>query len=143
MKRVRRGIALTEDTEGARRRAWALLGRAAALAALLVLVGCGAAENTSVIPGANPERGRRLIAHYGCGACHVIPGVTQANGLLGPPLTSWGRRGFIAGVLPNSPTYLVRWIMTPQAVVPGNAMPDMGVTQRDAEDIAAYLYTIR
>ncbi len=134
----------TEDTEGARVGARALLGRAAALAGLLALVGCGAAENTStVIQGANPDRGRRLIAHYGCGACHVIPGVTQANALLGPPLTSWSRRGFIAGVLPNSPTYLVRWIMTPQAVVPGNAMPDMGVTQRDAQDIAAYLYTIR
>jgi cytochrome c len=95
------------------------------------------------VPGANPERGRRLVAVYGCGACHVIPGVHDAQGMLGPPLTSWSRRAFIAGVLPNSPTYLMRWVMTPQAVVPGNAMPNMGVTTRDAADITAYLFTIR
>ncbi len=111
---------------------------------MCALAGCGAGENSaSAIPGANPDRGRRLVGSYGCGACHLVPGVRQAEGMVGPPLTSWSRRDFVAGVLPNSPAYLERWIMTPQAVVPGNAMPDMGVSARDAADIAAYLYTIR
>ena len=46
-------------------------------------------------------------------------------------------------MLRNTPANLVRWIREPQAVVPGNAMPDMGVSEADARDIAAYLYTLR
>ncbi len=121
------------------------LAAAAALALLPVLAGCrGPTEHTaSQMPGADPGRGRQLIGVYACGACHIIPGAPRADGVLGPPLTLWSRRAVVAGVLPNSPAYLVRWIMTPQAVVPGNAMPDMGINHRDAADIAAYLYTIR
>jgi cytochrome c2 len=40
------------------------------------------------------------------------------------------------------PDNLVKWLRQPQNVVPGNAMPDMGVTPQDARDIAAYLYTL-
>ncbi len=121
------------------------LATAALLALVPALGACGSADAGSGphIPGADPDRGRQLISAYGCGACHVIPHVSGARGQLGPPLTQWRQRAFVAGVLPNAPAYLERWIMTPQAVVPGNAMPDMGVTQRDAADIAAYLYTIR
>ncbi len=129
---------------GARHGGLAPVAGAAALAILLALGACGAGENTStVVHGASPARGRELVARYGCGACHVVPGVRGAEGMLGPPLTAWSRRDIVAGVLPNAPPDLVRWIMTPQAIVPGNAMPDMGVTAQDAEDIAAYLYTIR
>ena len=38
---------------------------------------------------------------------------------------------------------MIRWIQTPQEVDPKNAMPNMGVTDQDAKDIAAYLYTLR
>jgi cytochrome c2 len=31
----------------------------------------------------------------------------------------------------------------PQRIVPGNAMPDMGLNERQARDIAAYLYTLQ
>lgn len=119
--------------------------RALPLALLLALGGCGASDQHEApeVPGANAARGRVLANEYGCGACHVIPGVQNARGMVGPPLTSWRQRGFIAGVLPNRPDLLVRWIMTPQAIVPGNAMPDLGVSQRDAGDIAEYLYTIQ
>ena len=46
-------------------------------------------------------------------------------------------------MLRNSPANLVRWIRDPQGVVPGNAMPNMGVSDAEARDIAAYLYTLR
>ena len=46
-------------------------------------------------------------------------------------------------MLRNTPDNLVRWMRNPQSVVPGNAMPDMGVTEAQARDIAAYLYTLR
>jgi cytochrome c1 len=51
-------------------------------------------------------------------------------------------RTYIAGVLRNSPENMIRWIQNPQAVVPGNAMPDMGLTESQAADITAYLATL-
>jgi cytochrome c len=116
------------------------------LAAALVVAACSAPGGSS--PGAattlgNPDRGARLISDYGCGSCHVVPGVSGARGLVGPPLTDFGRRSYIAGVLPNNADNLQHWIRDPQGVVPGNAMPDLGVSAVDARDIAAYLLTLR
>jgi cytochrome c2 len=69
--------------------------------------------------------------------------VQDARGLVGPPLYHFDKRTYIAGVLPNDLESLMTWIMAPQRVIPGNAMPDMRVSPRDARDIAAYLYTLR
>jgi cytochrome c len=38
---------------------------------------------------------------------------------------------------------MIRWLENPPAVDSKTAMPNMGVTGRDARDIAAYLYTLR
>jgi cytochrome c2 len=103
----------------------------------------GAAEPAWAVPGGNAQRGTQRIAQYGCPACHTIPGVKNAKGNVGPPLTRIGERTYIAGMLRNTPANLVRWIREPQAVIPGNAMPNMGVSEADARDIAAYLYTLR
>jgi cytochrome c1 len=67
----------------------------------------------------------------------------HANGLVGPPLQHFAGRTIIAGLLPNTPANLVKWIRFPQEVVPGNAMPDGGLDDLQARDIAAYLYTLR
>lgn len=90
----------------------------------------------------DPERGAVLIADYGCGSCHTIPGIGGADALVGPPLDHFSRRGYIAGQLRNSPDNLTRWIRDPQEVEPGTAMPDLGITTAEARDIAAYLYTL-
>lgn len=90
----------------------------------------------------NPAEGKKLIVSYGCGACHVIPGIYTARGLVGPPLNFWGRRVLIAGELPNTTDNLVRWLMNPPAIEPRTAMPDLALTKQQATDIAAYLYTI-
>lgn len=91
---------------------------------------------------ADPVRGAQLIQIYGCGSCHTIDGVSRAVGNAGPPLGSVGRRLYIAGMLRNTPDNLVRWLRDPQAVVPGNAMPNMDVTPQDARDLAAFLYSL-
>jgi cytochrome c len=57
-----------------------------------------------------------------------------------PPLHRFYQRSFIAGRLPNTEDNLIRWIQDPQQVEPGTAMPDLGVTEDEARDIAAYLY---
>jgi cytochrome c len=88
----------------------------------------------------NVTRGEAAIARYGCAACHVIPGIADAQGQVGPDLSKISQRAAIAGKLGNDPETMVRWLMHPQALVPGTGMPEQGVTQRDARDIAAYLY---
>ena len=95
------------------------------------------------VTAGNPANGRRLLYSYACGSCHAIPGVGEADGTIGPPLRGVGSRFYIAGVLQNTPENLFRWIAQPQEVQPGNAMPDLGVTQEQARDMAAYLYTLR
>ena len=87
----------------------------------------------------SPAHGAELIAEKGCGACHMIPGITGANGLVGPPLTLMGRRIFVAGLLRNTPQNLAAWVLEPQRFVPGNAMPSTGLSESEALDVAAYL----
>jgi cytochrome c2 len=94
------------------------------------------------VPGGNVENGRELLSAWGCGACHRIPGVVGADALVGPPLDAWSERQFIAGTLENSPDNLIYWIMHPQEVEPGTAMPDTNVPESAARDMAAYLYTL-
>jgi cytochrome c len=95
------------------------------------------------VPGGNPARGSDLIQLFGCGACHVIPGVRDAVGTVGPPLVDWSERGFIAGQLPNNAQNLIRWIMDPPEVEPGTAMPNLHVSEDQARDIAAYLFALK
>lgn len=113
-----------------------------ALASLLIplLPGC---DDAGAIVAGNPERGRALIRSNGCSSCHIIPGVSGADGLVGPPLTHMGRRIYIAGVRRNTPANMEAWLENPQAIVPGNVMPNMGLTPADAQDITAYLYQLR
>ena len=116
----------------------------AGLAALALAAACSDArgEDTPRVAGANVERGRQLVSRYGCNSCHVVPGVKGVEAEVGPPLTAWSRRAYIGGEVPNTPEYLVRWIMDPQSIEPGVAMPNLGVREEDARDIAGYLYTI-
>lgn len=117
-----------------------------AAAALLATGSALAARDTPpvwTVEGGDAARGKSLVTAFGCAHCHTIPGVDDATGNVGPPLTRIGDRSFIAGMLRNEPGNLVRWLREPQSVVPGNAMPDTGLTEQQARDIAAFLYTIR
>jgi cytochrome c len=137
----------------ARRRRWTgprRTGLALALVAPLTVAlaaGCGllgadpTAPAIAVDRGGDATRGRALIAAYGCGACHRIPGITGADALVGPPLDGWPARSYIAGTLLNNEVNLVRWLTDPQDVRPGTAMPDLDLDEEDARDIAAYLLT--
>jgi hypothetical protein len=59
---------------------------------------------------------------------------------VGPSLAELARRTHIAGVLPNDPQNIVRWILNPPAMDPYTAMPALGVTEQDARDMAEYIY---
>jgi cytochrome c2 len=116
-----------------------------ALAVSLWPLSCstGRSNSPQVVTGADPSAGKVAITHYGCGSCHTIPGVKGAVALVGPPLIHWSRRSFVAGKLANTPDNLVSWLEDPQAVWPGNDMPDLGISPTDARNIAAYLDGIR
>jgi cytochrome c len=93
-----------------------------------MLVSCGLVGDGQVVSvrGGDPERGAELIASFGCGSCHIIPGIEAADGVVGPPLTDVGRRRFI----------------DPQAIEPGTAMPNLGLSEEQARHVAAYLFTL-
>jgi cytochrome c len=116
---------------------------ALALATLTACDGRAGAATAAGITGGDYHLGRQALREYGCGACHAIPGVTGARGLVGPPLGGIASRSYIAGVLSNSPENMIRWILDPPSVNPLTAMPNVGVSERRARDMAAYLYTLR
>lgn len=89
------------------------------------------------------ERGRQALRQFGCVGCHSIPGVVAAESFVGPPLARMGTRRFIAGRLPNTRENLIRWIRDPQSISPGSAMPDLGVSERAANDMAEYIEQLR
>ncbi|HYX66252.1 MAG TPA: c-type cytochrome [Burkholderiales bacterium] len=101
----------------------------------------GSAPQPAAEPATPPDarRGKRALEQYACATCHEIPGVTGATVPVGPSLRDLAKRTFVAGVLPNTGENLARWVRAPQAVKPGTAMPDLGVSERDARDIAAFL----
>ena len=116
------------------------------LAAAGAMCGCMGGQQVppyTVATGGHPARGEQVIARYECGKCHMIPGIDGANGVVGPPLNFMARRSTLAGNFPNDPHHLVEWVRTPQEMKPGTAMPDLGLSEQQARDVAAYLYTLQ
>jgi cytochrome c1 len=117
---------------------------AAASVSAAILWACGPSPVPPPgITEGSPLRGAETIESFGCGSCHVIPGIDDAGGHVGPPLTAFGDRRFIAGAVANNEENLVRWLLDPDSIEPGTAMPDVGLSEHQAHDVAAYLYSLR
>jgi cytochrome c1 len=116
----------------------------AALPCLVAGTFLGACDRTDrdgpIVSGGDAGRGRAALVAHECGACHRIPGIPGAHGTVGPPLGDFRKRVYIAGNHPNVPDRLVAWIVDAPSIDPGTAMPDLGVSETEARDIAAYLY---
>jgi cytochrome c2 len=100
------------------------------------------------------QQGVQVILQRGCGGCHTIPQIPGAAGTIGPNLgphdnvPPLSQRPMIAtypnGPVPNnSIDDLSKWIMNPQALKPGTAMPTLGLSQDEATAAASYLYAIK
>jgi cytochrome c1 len=94
------------------------------------------------------ERGRSLFMSSsitqpsGCGTCHTVRGVPGASGVVGPNLTNVSLRPTLAGdTIQNTPENMMRWIMDPPATKPGALMPKLNVTDAQARDLTAFLYS--
>ena len=97
-------------------------------------------QGFAMLKTGNPKTGRRLLQQYGCVTCHTIPNI--ATGHVGPPLTAFAERQYIAGSIVNLPSNTINWIMNPKKYKPKTAMPVLEVKPREAADMAAYLYTL-
>jgi cytochrome c2 len=112
----------------------------------LALVSCKPSSDTklwaSQATGGNPDEGPSGIRRYGCASCHMIDGISSKS-LVGPPLIHMAGRSYLAGNMENTAANMVQFIQHPRQVHNDTAMPEMGVTDQDARDIAAYLYTFQ
>ncbi len=86
--------------------------------------------------------GAAIYARSACVGCHAIRGVSA--GLIGPDLTHVGsRKSLAAGILPNTLENLTAWILDPAAIKPGVKMPALGLSEREARAVAAYLLRLK
>jgi cytochrome c2 len=113
----------------------------AVLGLVLLTAGCGAGAARIDVAGGDASRGAQLVDAYGCGACHTIAGIKGADATVAPSLEDFADHRYIAGRLPNNLPNLLRWLEKPQAVDPGTLMPNLGVAEPQARDLAAYLYS--
>ena len=95
-------------------------------------------------PGSPPARaGQQVFMSSQCASCHTIRG-TPALGTVGPDLTHLATRtDLAAGTIPNSHAWLERWLANPQAIKPGNVMPDLGLSRHQISDLVSYLEGLR
>lgn len=121
----------------------------AAKAVLLAMAGAlpAACADKSDLPrslaGADPEAGLEVMQRVGCASCHVVPGVRWPQGKAAAPLAGFGDSPMISGRLPNQPDVLVAFLRDAPSLDPQTAMPPMPMTEVEARDVAAYLYTLR
>ncbi len=95
------------------------------------------------LPTGLAAEGQRVFMQQTCPSCHAIAG-TSANGNAGPNLTHMASRATIgAGVLPNTPQNMERWLRNPQEVKPGNLMPNSKLTEDQVRALTAYMESLR
>lgn len=120
------------------------------LVLLLATAACNRDEQARKItpsapaPAGNADRGKALAAQYGCNVCHAIPGVEGPQGSLGPSLEGIASRPMISfNTVQNTPANLAKFIQDPASLNPQSSMPPIGLTDVDAQDITAYLLTLK
>ncbi len=86
--------------------------------------------------------GRHIFETEACMNCHTIEG-TAAEGTFGPDLTHLMSRATIAaGAAANTPENLRIWIQDPDTFKPGALMPAMQFSDRQIDEVVAYLTTL-
>lgn len=88
------------------------------------------------------RRGAQVFLQKGCPACHTIAGVSA--GVIGPNLSHVGSRSTIAaGILPNTPEGLSRWLADPPVAKPGSLMPKFPMTDQEIAALVAFLQSLQ
>lgn len=118
--------------------------RARALAyalSALVSASCGndLRARSERITGGDVARGKLAFRKLGCGACHDA---SPPGAIVGPSLRGLAQRSTLPGGHPHTPDVLRSWLRFPGQLLPGTAMPELGLTEGQARDLSAYLYTL-
>lgn len=101
-----------------------------------------------VVPGAAPAgelaaAGKDLFLTATCVDCHTVRG-TPAKATIGPDLTHVATRTKLgSGVLDNSPENLRSWLKNPQAHKPGCKMPNFNLTDKQVDQLATWLESLK
>jgi cytochrome c oxidase subunit 2 len=83
--------------------------------------------------------GLQAFVGTGCSGCHEISGA-PAKSRFGPDLSHFGsRRTIAAATLTNTPEHLAAWLRNPQAIKPGNKMPDLGLPEPEIQILVRFL----
>lgn len=113
-----------------------------------------AKELTTAVPGIKDPaeraiaRGKSLMLEKGCLGCHTY---RNRGGKLGPEITYVGdktKHDFDFTHLDDASPHTVKsWLtahfMNPEEVVPGTLMPEMGLTEAEAGDLAEYMMSLQ
>ena len=90
-------------------------------------------------PSGAAARGEEVFMSTTCFGCHAVRG-TPAHATAGPDLTHLASRDTIAaGTLPNTRAALRRFVLDPQGVKPGVAMPPTALAPDDLDALLDYL----
>ena len=85
-----------------------------------------------LLANGNATNGAKLVSTGMCIACHAVRGVPSMQAVVGPNLTHVGSRSTIAaGLYPNDPQHLARWVKNANAMKPGVSMPTFGLGEYD------------
>ena len=102
-----------------------------------------AAQRESAAQDQAVARGRKVFESAACVNCHTVRG-TIASGTFGPDLTHlMSRETIAAGVAIDNPEYLKAWLNDPDAMKPGVLMPTMNLSDKDLDELVAYMETLR
>lgn len=100
-------------------------------------------QQQAAAEGTGAPEGRKVFFANSCVNCHTIRG-TSAQGMFGPDLTHlMSRETLGSGAAPNTPEKLRAWVGDPQKLKAGCLMPNMQMTDEEADQVSAYLQTLR
>jgi len=102
-----------------------------------------AAQKLNAALDSRADEGRETFLALSCISCHTVSG-TSAAGTFGPDLSHMMSRETLgSGAIPNTPANLRAWVRDPQAIKPGNLMPNMQLNALELDEVVAYLSSLK
>ena len=84
-----------------------------------------------------------VMRERGCTACHIIPGIPEARGTMGPTLKGLGKRKrLVARTLTNNDKNMRRWLKNPKAVKSDTMMPNVGLSDDEVETLIKHFHSL-
>jgi cytochrome c oxidase subunit II len=100
-------------------------------------------QRQSAVTSDAVSQGRVVFETSPCLVCHRVSGIA-GNGKFGPDLTHLMSRDTIAaGATLNTPENLRKWIRDPSSIKPGTTMPAFQLSDRQLDEVTAYLETLQ